>query len=492
MKIGTRLALALLIALTPVLVIYSYFNFHISSRVYRDNFQRETRATTRSLRAALLEDIKTEEWDQISSVLQQLRDQGTEAAIFKPNRSLWFALPKFPAKLYPPKTAFAVVDRRESWETDRQVGPRYWFCRLAPLSLSHQPAIGYIMVAENLTELREDNARRFMSSIAAAIMVLVMAAGIITLATRRYVTRPLAELSLRVSRFSSNEDDPDRALGRNEVELLTEEFRRLDAELIMSRERLLREHRRQLELERNLRHSDKLATIGMIASGLAHEIGSPMAVIRGRAEHLRINLDQPDKLWEGLGIIIAQIDRISSIVHRLLDYARRREPMRVRYDLRQIVMRALSLIETEVSRRNIRMVADLGSTPLIVDCDADQLQQVFVNLGLNALDAMLAQDDGLLYVSAAPLDNGQAGYMRVVFEDNGPGVPAENRPQIFDPFFTTKEPGRGTGMGLAVSQSIVQDHDGEITMEPREPHGARFFVTLPAAHGGEEQRQLQA
>ncbi len=491
MKIGTRLALVLLTALTPVVALYTYFNFQLSSRVYIDSLKRETRATTRGLRAALLNDIQGQEWEQVRSVLQQIRDQGTEAAIFKPDRTLWFALPAFPKKLFPEQAPFSTVDTAGSWEINRETGNRFWFCRLVPLRFWPGSSAGYLLVAVDLTEVRETNRERLTASIAGALLVLAMAATFITLATRRYVTRPLSELSRRVSQFSSNEDEAERSPGRNEVEFLTEEFRRLDAQLTASRERLLREHRRQLELERNLRHSDKLATIGTLASGLAHEIGSPMAVIRGRAEYL-LNDPAPDRLRDGLGIIIAQIDRISGIVHRLLDYAGRREPQRVRSDLRPIVMRALSLLETEASRLNVRMQPDLGQQPLVLDCDSDQLQQVFVNLGMNALDAMAEQGGGLLRVTANVRRNGSGGWLSIIFEDNGPGVAEENRAQIFDPFFTTKPPGRGTGMGLAVSQSIVQDHEGEITMEPRDDRGARFFVTLPMASRQAEQRQAQA
>jgi signal transduction histidine kinase len=372
---------------------------------------------------------------------------------------------------------------------DREIGSLFWFCRLVPLQSPQQRTLGYMLVAVNLSDVQENTRRRMVSSIIGALAALIMAAAFITLATRRYVTRPLAELSRRVSRFSSNEEDGGRPVGRNEVEFLTEEFRRLDTQLTAARRRLLREHRRQLELERNLRHSDKLATIGTLASGLAHEIGSPMAVIRGRAEYL-LNNPEPARLRDGLGIIIAQIDRISGIVQRLLDYARRREPQRVRCDIRPVVMRAISLLETESERMNIRMLLDLGPDPLILDCDADQLQQVFVNLGMNALDAMAEQGGGVLRIIAEVRHSAARELLRVIIEDNGPGVAEENRAQIFDPFFTTKPPGRGTGMGLAVSQSIVEDHEGEITMEPRTGRGARFIVTLPlvaAEHGAQAQ-----
>jgi signal transduction histidine kinase len=177
-------------------------------------------------------------------------------------------------------------------------------------------------------------------------------------------------------------------------------------------------------------------------------------------------------------------------VRMLLDFGRRREPIRVTSDVRSIVQRTLHLLETEAERRNIRLLSDLGPAPLLVDCDVDQMQQVFVNLGMNALDAM-AQTGGVLRVSAEPIMADGREQVRLCFEDDGPGVSEEVRERVFDPFFTTKDPGKGTGMGLAVSQSIMRDHDGDIALEPR-PRGARFVVTLARAHSRETELAASA
>jgi signal transduction histidine kinase len=204
-----------------------------------------------------------------------------------------------------------------------------------------------------------------------------------------------------------------------------------------------------------------------------------MGVIRARAEYLLSSKPAPAKAQEGLEIIISQIDRISRIVRMLLDYASSRESLRVACDVRPIVQHALRLIETEAARRNVQVVTDLESEPVLLECNADQLQQVFVNLAMNALDAM-ARTGGTFRVSARIVGNDGASRVVFTFEDTGPGVAPENRTRVFDPFFTTKEPGKGTGMGLAVSQSIIRDHDGEITLESR-PSGTRFVVAMPIA-----------
>ena len=161
----------------------------------------------------------------------------------------------------------------------------------------------------------------------------------------------------------------------------------------------------------------------------------------------------------------------------LLDFSSRRELARHPRDVREIINATLNFLQAEAQRRGGRFVADLPGEPLVVECEAGQLQQVFINLAINALDAM-GEDGGTLRITAQADRSGMPQYLRLLFEDSGPGVAEADRERIFDPFFTTKEPGKGTGMGLAISQSIVREHDGKIEVE-RGPKGARFVVTLP-------------
>jgi signal transduction histidine kinase len=125
----------------------------------------------------------------------------------------------------------------------------------------------------------------------------------------------------------------------------------------------------------------------------------------------------------------------------------------------------------------------LGDEPILTECDADQLQQVFINLAMNALDAMTPGAGSLEVRARLEQENGNAPAAKITFADSGPGITLDNRARIFDPFFTTKEPGKGTGMGLAVSQSIVRDHDGEITLETG-PAGTRFTILMPITANG--------
>jgi signal transduction histidine kinase len=338
--------------------------------------------------------------------------------------------------------------------------------------------IGYLLVASDWSAIGDDLRNRTIGSIVAALGVLAIVSAVIPVVVRRYVSQPLGQLSAKVTEFSS-EDGADRTRPGGEVELITEEFRRLDRQLTQARSDLTERHRRELELERRLQRADRLATIGTLAAGLAHEIGTPMGVIRGRAQQLLAKEAPHTKAAEALEIIIAQIDRVSGIVRTLLDYARPRDLRRIACDIRPLAERTLRLVETEARQRNVALVTELGDAPLFVECDPDQIEQVFVNLAMNALDAMSA-GGGTLRIAAAAEAGADADQVSISFHDTGPGIPAQHRARVFDAFFTTKEPGRGTGMGLAVSLSIVHDHKGDITLES-DATGTTFTVTMPLA-----------
>ncbi|HLW72307.1 MAG TPA: HAMP domain-containing sensor histidine kinase [Candidatus Binataceae bacterium] len=473
MKVGTRLTLMMLAFLGPVGLVYTFVTLRSTTLIFAEDLRAEAKIAQRALNASLTPDVQQGEWDEVHYIMAAIGSDDLVAALLDKSGRIRFALRGFPIE--PPSLEW--ISRRikstGAAEFMRRAGGRTWYCRIVALGPG---ASGYLMVAQDWTALSKDRDRRIVAALIAIAGVLLIVVTVIPLVARRYVSRPLADLRRRVMNLDGADGSQPRP-GGDEMTLISEEFQRVDDELASARRRLLEESERKLQLERRLRHADKLATIGTLASGFAHEIGTPLGVIRGRAELLLSGYPNERKLAEALSTIIAQIDRITKMVRMLLDLGRRREILRAATDVRTIAVRTIELLETEAARRGIAVVAELGAEALVVDCDPDQLQQVFVNLEMNALDAM-AGGSGTLRVSASAADS--AGGVRICFEDSGPGVPTAIKDRIFDPFFTTKAPGKGTGMGLAVSQSIVADHEGELSLEPNS-RGARFVVTLPAA-----------
>lgn len=477
-RIGRRLVLVLLLAMAPVVAIYTYWSAQWTSSNYLADLKRETRATTRALAPVVAGYIQRGQWSQVHEMLQRMSADGTEGAVLQSNGELWYAVSDLPHSLIVAAAHGAVGT--DGFDFEESVGDRYWFCRIVPLNGGK--LVGYLLVAQDWSDIDEDVRQRILPPVGAALLVTALIAALIPLLVSRYVSKPLAELSLRVLRFSGGEE-LGKTSAHDEVELLSEEFQRLDQRLTKAHEDLLERHRYELELDRRLQRADRLATIGTLASGLAHEIGTPMSVIRSRAELLLEGDTSPAKTREGLEIILTQIERISRIVWMLLDYARGRESQRAEHDVRTIIEHVMKLVETEAKRRRVRLVVEPSPTPLTVECDAAQLQQVFINLVVNAFDAM-ASSGGILRVSSAieQKDNGTP-ILKVTFEDTGAGVPPQLQEHLFDPFFTTKPPGKGTGMGLSVSQTIIHDHNGEISFDSG-PSGSRFYVRIPMIEAG--------
>jgi signal transduction histidine kinase len=479
-KLGTRLTAVLLVALTPVILGYTWWSVQRSTKAYITDLKGELRTAGRGLAPAMENDLRANEWAQVRDVLDRMSTGSTSAALLHADGTLWYAPPGFPRGLLPSGSQIEQATGNGSAEFQQWVAKHYWFSRLIRLDVMDQSKPAYLLVAQDWTNIKEDLRERSVGSLMAALMVVGVIATIIPYVVRRYVSNPLAELSRKVLRFSSD-GDADRNLEGDELKLITQEFRRIDEQLTNARSDLVKRHRQGLALERQLQRAERLATIGTLASGLAHEIGTPMGVIRGRAEYLMHGKPEaPPFIKDGLENIIGQIDRISRIVRMLLDYARESKSTRVKCDVRVVIRHALSLMETEAEQRRIAITADLGDEPILIECDADQLQQVFINLTMNALDAIAPEAGHLKVTASSKADNGSNSVATITFEDTGPGVSPENRMRVFDPFFTTKEPGKGTGMGLAVSQSIIRDHDGEITLEIGPP-STRFTISIPTA-----------
>jgi signal transduction histidine kinase len=254
-----------------------------------------------------------------------------------------------------------------------------------------------------------------------------------------------------------------------------------------SRERLAHEAETRLELERNFRHSEKMATIGQLASELAHEIGTPLNIIAGRAALTKETLAEREPVQKNLDIILTQTGRITKTVQQLLSFARRKRPERKRFDVNQLLETTLDLLDYQVQRQGVSVKRRLEADLPFLKADADLLQQVVVNLLLNSLQSM--PEGGTLQISTSQrrivregLEFGAQDYVVISVEDTGVGMDEGTMRNLFTPFFTTKE--KGTGLGLTITHRIVQEHGGWIDVKSNVGKGSVFTVYLPALREG--------
>ena len=249
---------------------------------------------------------------------------------------------------------------------------------------------------------------------------------------------------------------------------------------------ILEDVTRRVELEEQLQISEKMASIGLLAAGVAHEVNTPLTGISSFTQMLLEGADPEDPRTRLLEKIERQTFRAARIVNGLLSLSRPPSaPGRdlTAFDINVVVNDVLSLLEHQFKLQHVRVRRDLSPTAVPVVGSEQKLQQVFLNLFLNAKDAMTK--GGWLSVTTSVKD----GKAVVEVADTGSGIPSEHLARIYDPFFTTKSIGRGTGLGLSISYGIVREHHGSIECESIVGQGTRFIVEFPPAHS---ERSLRA
>jgi signal transduction histidine kinase len=316
-------------------------------------------------------------------------------------------------------------------------------------------------------------------------LLIILLSLLVLILVRRSVTEPINQLIRRIKEISQGQREQGlETKGRDEVASLAREFNLMCQKLQESHARLVGEQQEKLRLEQELRHSERLASVGRLAAGLAHEIGTPLAIIGGRSEYLLRRSRSPEELKDNLGVIRSQSDRIAAIVRQLLEFSRRREPVFQPVDLLALLDNAKYLLAHQLREKDIRVEMEGFSSLAKIDADPDLLQQVFINLYSNSLHAL--GPGGVVKIGAEITDRGptQASpaasrWLRISFEDNGVGIDPEHIGRVFDPFFTTKDIGEGTGLGLSVSYGIIQEHGGDIHVESEPGRFTRFMIYLP-------------
>ena len=225
-------------------------------------------------------------------------------------------------------------------------------------------------------------------------------------------------------------------------------------------------------LQEQLRRTERVAELGTLASGMAHEIGTPMNVILGRAEYLMDRVKE-EPIKKGLQTIVTQVERITKVMNQLLSFARRKAPERLSLNLREVIENNLDIFQDRLAKNQIRVETLFEEACSPVWADADQMSQVLINLIMNAIHAM--PDGGTLRIGLAQ----EKEWIKLTVADTGHGIPRELLTKIFEPFFTTKEFGKGTGLGLTVVKGIIEEHQGSIGVESEEGKGTTLTILLP-------------
>lgn len=376
-------------------------------------------------------------------------------------------------ELFAPEDMRAVVEAGELVGDYRQHDGWTYYSALVPLATPDGEVWGVLQVNRLNTGI--ENYTGFISLVAGLVFA-IGAAGIvfgIWWGFRHHIERPLNRLLAVMARVEEG-DRRQRAAVRG-----PEEYRRLAAALNGMLDAMAEKdadiaarRRKEVELEKRLRKSHKLAELGVLAAGVAHEIGAPLTVINGQAQRLarRTSLDEDERAR--LARIRDEVSRIVEIVRQLMELGRRHNVEKEWWALDELVASARELVEEALERHAIRLELDLPAPPLRLLANGQQLIQVFTNLLRNATQADAVRR---IRLTARHQDD----ELRLWLEDDGPGIGEADQARVFDPFFTTKPVGQGSGLGLAMVHRIVNDHGGSIGVFTSDLGGAGFEICLP-------------
>ena len=364
---------------------------------------------------------------------------------------------------------------------------------LLPLRTRRGAITGVLEVVHVATRVQRQIREANREQVLRLTLLILTIALVIWLTVRISIRRPIGQLTRTALAIGGG--DLTRRLTlhrRDEIGQLASAFNRMAESLEAAQTRSAAEARARLGLERQVQQAQKLAAVGRLASEVAHEIGTPLNIVSGRAEVIQKGLPPDHPLSPHVVTILRQIERISGIIRQLLEYSRPRRPEVCPLAVGPMLARTADLVEPLARQRDVRVEARVpdGLPPL--EADPDQFQQLLLNLLTNALDA--TPPGGLVQLTAGQADpevtdarpriergRPEGPFLTVVVSDTGRGMPREQLEQIFEPFFSTKNRRGGTGLGLSIVEDIIRSHRGAVEVRSAEDAGTTVLLRWPTA-----------
>ncbi|HWN69143.1 MAG TPA: HAMP domain-containing sensor histidine kinase [Haliangium sp.] len=341
---------------------------------------------------------------------------------------------------------------------------------------------GAIQIKHLLHEERTYLLRSVRNVTIATLALVVLCAGLAWVLGDALIGRPVKMLVEQARRVGQG-DLSQRLVSqsRDEMGELADEMNRMCDGLQHARDRVASEIQGRISAMEQLRHADRLKTVGTLASGVAHELGTPINVIEGYAQLIREDRAASERAKEGVEVIAKQCKRMTQIIRQLLDFSRRGRADDASSDLRDVARDTVRMLEPIARKRGVTLVLAHGDGAAMGRIAFGQMQQVLTNIVINGIHATPGGGAVSLDVQPVPATAGapMGEHLCVTVTDTGTGMDDETRKRIFEPFFTTKDVGEGTGLGLAVAYGIIQDYGGWIDVDSEPGQGSRFSIHLP-------------
>ena len=476
MRLTRKFIAALVIGVALVALIQSYFDYQREREVFERQLQSEAKALGRAL-ANGVAGVWTRDGEAAANeFLRIATPKGDRIQV----RFVWPDWRGDPRGRYAPKV------RHGELETSMQKGESItvsdhragYMLTYIPIRLPDE-RIGALEINESYEGLdsyvRDSLRNQIVGAAAAVLIAAVLALGLGVV----FIGRPISKLATKARRVGTGDlSEPLHLRQRDELGELANEIN------VMC-ERLADEQGQRARATEQLRHADRLTTVGKLASGLAHELGTPLNVVSGRARLIADKEVEGRDAVDSARIVAEQADRMTALIRQLLDFARPRAPRPAPVNVTTLASRVCQLVATIARKANVELVPPAPDDAMRIEADDGQLTQVLTNLVVNAIQAI--GDHGTVSLSARTIEQAPPPYvggsaqtwMAIAVRDTGPGMDKATRERIFEPFFTTKQVGEGTGLGLSVSWGIVREHGGWIDVQSELNNGSTFTVYLP-------------
>jgi two-component system NtrC family sensor kinase len=518
LSLKTKILLSVIIAVIGIEGIFVYLNIRSLSRQMIEKTEEEafnlSETIRLSIRNAMIKDRRDEYQRIIEDVAQ--RKGIAEVRIFNKQGQITVSSDSMKVGTVVDKKAEACYgchseseakvllpsdSKTRVYHTERQrllglINPIYNESTCYPCHPRSTNVLGVLDTIISLEGFEKEKAQIYNRMMISGIVSVVILSFLLSLLLTRFVNRPIGRLLTATKKAASGNLDQTVVIrSQDELGELSDSFNNMISELKRSRDAIedwtqTLEHRvqeRTQELQRvqdQLIHAGKMAALGELAAGVAHEINNPLTGVLTFSSLILKKVDENHPWKKDLETIVQQTSRCRNIVKGLLDFARQRKPDKKEWDVHTLIERTLTLVEKQAPFQNIKIVKEFKTNTPKLFIDGDQMQQVFMNILLNAADAMA--EGGTLTIRTALKD----GMAEVSFSDTGSGIAKEHLLKLFDPFFTTKQTGKGTGLGLAISYGIVQGHSGDIHVESEVGKGSTFRIKLPLEkQNGELEKQ---
>ena len=483
MKLSFKIMGIVFLVILALLAIDGYLSVRRETELYENDLQHDTVLLGHALRQMVSEAWRHNGPEYALKLIDEVN--GNEQHI----KIRWVRLDVAPEGALAPRVSQdkleTVLHGQEAWFREKLENGSDEIYTYIPLEIENgRPSA--LEVRESLTTLRAYSRDSMAWSTVLTVLLLSIGGIVVWVSGARFIARPLQELTGKTQRIGAGDLSADLVLhGHDELSDLAVAMNRMCEQLAAAQKALRQETEARITALEQLRHTERLATLGRLSAGIAHELGTPLNVVTGRAKLIAEENPGKETTVENSRIIREQVDRMTRIMRQLLDFARRRTAKRSPGDVRMIIRQTLDMLNATARARQVTInFVERDHVPLIA-IDQAQIQQVLTNLIINGIQAMPHGGNlelGLEVERAAErarASGERKTYVTIHVRDEGVGISEENQQRIFEPFFTTKEVGQGTGLGLSIAHGIVEEHGGWIEVESAPGTGACFTVYLP-------------